>query len=294
MRSLIALKSSRSKTTSASLRAVPVRAGDLARERLVEVAAVVQAGERVEVGELPGFAEAARVLDRGPRALRELLELADLLLGESVLAAAAVDRQEPDRARMAGHRHGQPGPDQVSRVQRGRVLVDERDRARLLAVGRSGDDLALRLLLGEPERRHDRLLLAVDRDESCVDTGHGARGLERPREHLVEVDRAGQLGQVAVAAAFLLCALQGQRELAHHRLHAGVHLADELEQLLLAPAAGTASAQHQAERDQQDHRDGHPGDYQGSRVRHRIDHLSLAQTSARARARRSSAGRFSL
>src|SRR6266536_6215186 len=42
---------------------VAVRAGDLAGERVVEVAPVVQAGERVEVGELASFPEAARILD---------------------------------------------------------------------------------------------------------------------------------------------------------------------------------------------------------------------------------------
>jgi hypothetical protein len=45
---------------------VPMGARDLPRQRLMEVAAVVEARERVEVGELPGFAEAASVLDRRP------------------------------------------------------------------------------------------------------------------------------------------------------------------------------------------------------------------------------------
>ena len=55
--------------------AVALGAGDLAGERLVEVAAVVQAGERVEIGELAGLAKAPGVVDRRAGAERELLEL---------------------------------------------------------------------------------------------------------------------------------------------------------------------------------------------------------------------------
>ena len=66
--------------------AVSLSAGDLTRERLVEVAAVVQAGERVEVRELAGLAESLRVLDRRPRAQRQLLELAHLVVGPRVRA----------------------------------------------------------------------------------------------------------------------------------------------------------------------------------------------------------------
>src|SRR5581483_4211985 len=50
---------------------VPLGAVDLAREGLVEVAAIVEAGQRVEVRELPRLAEAARVLDRRRDPLRE-------------------------------------------------------------------------------------------------------------------------------------------------------------------------------------------------------------------------------
>ena len=67
---------------------VAVRAGDLARKGLVEVAAVVQAGQRVEVGELARLAEAARVLDRRPGAKGELLELAATSSSANVVLAA--------------------------------------------------------------------------------------------------------------------------------------------------------------------------------------------------------------
>src|SRR5262249_4243301 len=62
-------------------REVPVVAvctRDLTGERLVEVAAIVEAGQRVEVGELPRLAEAPSVLDRRAGSQRELLKRRDL------------------------------------------------------------------------------------------------------------------------------------------------------------------------------------------------------------------------
>ncbi len=76
---------------------VAVRARNLAREGLVEVAPVVEAGERVEVGELPRFAEATRILDRRTGAHRELLELAGLLFTEAVPVLAREDRDQAER-----------------------------------------------------------------------------------------------------------------------------------------------------------------------------------------------------
>src|SRR5215831_7950007 len=63
---------------------VAMRAGALARERLVEEAAVEQARERIEVGELPSFAEPARVLDRRAGVHCERLELASVVVAELV------------------------------------------------------------------------------------------------------------------------------------------------------------------------------------------------------------------
>ena len=66
-----------------------MRAGDLSREGLVEVAPVVQARQRVEIGELARLPEAAGVLDRRPGPRGELLELADSLLAECLVATRA-------------------------------------------------------------------------------------------------------------------------------------------------------------------------------------------------------------
>ena len=239
---------------------VAVGAGDLARQRLVEVAPVVESGEGVEVGQLASLAKAPCVLDRRPCALRELLELPDLVLGEVVLRRAAVHREEADRAGLPRHRHGQARADQLSGLDRGWVLVDERDRARLASVGRPGDDLAMSFLVREPQRGDDRLfpVTAGDRDERGVDTGDRAGRLERPREHLVQVDRARELRQVAAPATLLLRPLERLGELSDHRLHAAVHLGDERKQLVLPGAPGTAREREDHEGDQQDRHNGRP------------------------------------
>ena len=67
-------------------------AGALAGQRLVEVAPVVQAGERVEVGELPRLAKAACILDRRAGAQGECLELADVVVRVLVPLSAREDR----------------------------------------------------------------------------------------------------------------------------------------------------------------------------------------------------------
>ena len=84
---------------------VPLRAVDLAAERLVEVAAVVEAGEGVEVGELPRFAEAARVLDRRRDALGELFEPAHVVVAEPDARVAREDAEPADPPVAAEERH---------------------------------------------------------------------------------------------------------------------------------------------------------------------------------------------
>ena len=110
IRSLTSLKSSRSKTTRASLRAVAVGPRDLARERLVEVAPVVEARQRVEVGELARLAEAARVLDRRAGADGELLEPGELLVREPPARSRGVKTHEASRAARPRPRAGRASP----------------------------------------------------------------------------------------------------------------------------------------------------------------------------------------
>src|SRR5204862_8278230 len=73
------------------LAVVAVGAGDLARERLVEEAPVVEAGERVEVRELARLPEPPRIRDRRRRALGEPLQLGDGLVAEAPARRARVD-----------------------------------------------------------------------------------------------------------------------------------------------------------------------------------------------------------
>ena len=123
--------------------AVALRARHLPRERLVEVAPVVEAGERVEVGELARLAEAAGVLDRRAGAARELLELGRAGVAEAPPAACA----STPRASRAARRGSQAAPPRRRGSARPRrharaVVVLDRDRARLRSVRRARDRAA--------------------------------------------------------------------------------------------------------------------------------------------------------
>jgi hypothetical protein len=210
---------------------VPLRACDLAAECLVEEAAVVEAGEGVEVGELPRLSEAPCVLDRRARPERELFEAAQVLLVEGLRGRPSEDEQVPEQLRVAVERHRQARVDDVLvRLQfLRRVAVDDRDRAGRLAVGRARDGLPLGLLLRETKRCDERLpVVCGDADHGRVDIGHRTRGVERAREHLVEVDRPGELAQEAAPPALLLGALDGRDELLRHLVHARRQAGDEL------------------------------------------------------------------
>ena len=90
---------------------VAVRARDLSRERLVEVAAVVEPGQRVEVGELARLLEAPRVLERRRDALRELLGAAEVVVAEPRLRVAGEDAEPADSAGAVDERDAERGPD---------------------------------------------------------------------------------------------------------------------------------------------------------------------------------------
>ena len=83
---------------------VPLGAVNLAAERLVEIAAVVEARPRIEVRELPRLAEPARVLDRRRHALRELLEPARVVVPEPDIGVAGEDAEPADLAVAAEER----------------------------------------------------------------------------------------------------------------------------------------------------------------------------------------------
>src|SRR5438132_11349689 len=85
---------------------VTMRAGALARERLVEEAPVMKAGEGVEVGELAGFAETMCVLDRATRAHGPRLEQPHVAIRTLVAPRAHEDGQTPERRRHPGEGTG--------------------------------------------------------------------------------------------------------------------------------------------------------------------------------------------
>ncbi len=221
------------------LAVVPVRASDLASERLVEVAPVVKARERIEVGELPRLAEAARVLDRRPGPRRELLELLHLLLAEGLDGRAREDRQQPERRGLTRERHRDPGSDRVvlGGSLHGAVVVRHRDRAGLAPVRRSRHRLALRLLGREAESSDDRLAAGLrrQRDQCGVDVVDRTGSFQHAGEDLVEVDRSGQLAEHPGSPTLELGLLESARELANHVVHAGLELPDDLGQPLVGP-----------------------------------------------------------
>ena len=110
---------------------VAVRARDLASERLVEVAAVVETRQPVEVGELARFLEAPRVLERRRDALRELFDPAKVVVPET-LRVVGEDAEPADAALAVDERHPEGGSNRS--LRRVRIAVRELDRARSPAL----------------------------------------------------------------------------------------------------------------------------------------------------------------
>ena len=126
----------------------------LSPERLVEVALVVQARQRVCLGELPGLAIAPRVLDRRHGALGELLRSLDLLPGRLVSGPAPEESQRAERAQLAAlKRYEEAAPDRLGAgcVALRAVAVGDGDRAgrRRACPSRRSED-------AQPRRRSSR------------------------------------------------------------------------------------------------------------------------------------------
>ena len=133
---------------------------------------------------------------------------------EPVTALAAVDGQEAEPPGAVGERHAQPAVDPrlvvVGRRLGGRsssaVAERELDRTVLLApaparhVERQLDRLGRQPGGGEDRRP----VLRLQRDQGGVGSGQPPCGLERPLEHLVEIDRLGDLVEERPPAPLLL------------------------------------------------------------------------------------------
>ena len=112
MRSLMRLKSSRSKDDQRDETLVALGAGDLAAEELVEQPAVVKPGERVELGLLARLRVAARVRDRRAGPARERVEGLDGRQAKRRLAGTRDRGERADRVAVGAQREREGGAGQ--------------------------------------------------------------------------------------------------------------------------------------------------------------------------------------
>ena len=211
---------------------VAARAGDLALERLVEEPPVVHAGERVEVGQLSRLAKAAGILDRRRGPFGELFEPVQLIGAEAVAPLVAVDGEEAEAPGAVRKRHSEPAVDPrlvvlTLRLFAGLVIgVAERELDRTMLFASAAARHVQRQLdrLGRQPRGSEdrRSVLRLQRDEGCVRPGEPSRGFERPREHLVQLDRLGDLVQERAPAPLLLGLAGRVGEVAGELVEAGL------------------------------------------------------------------------
>ena len=216
----------------------------------------MQTGERVQVGEVACLAEPSRVLDRGSRARRERLEFSHVVLVEFVAGLPGEDREVSQRTAVDEHRHCETGVDECVRVLRLelRVRVADRDRSCDPPIRRTGDRMAFSFLDGKTERGDDRLSFDGIREhhERSVRFVESAGGLERPRQHLVEVDRAGELAEDPASSSFFLGALECRRELGPQLVHARVEARHDLRDPLLGRRLAPQPEHEQAEQQERE------------------------------------------
>ena len=162
----------------------------------MEGAAVVEAGERVELRELAGLGEAPRGDERRPGAAGDALERVDGAVEEAGARRAAERRERAERLVARAQRHDQPGP----RARRAPprvvqpVAVDDLDRAQVRARAASASAMPLRLLGETRARRCAARRRSSSRHERRVDAGQRGDLRERVLDQLVRVERRGELG----------------------------------------------------------------------------------------------------
>ena len=194
IRSLIALKSSRSKTTSARLRLYRwARWRDLPLQRLVEVAPVVQSCQRIEIGELPRFAKPRRVSSIAGPARSARSSSSAALDSPNAARPPREPRCTAQLPAVGEQRHGESGANRVAldSLLGAAVAVFDHDDARRAAVRLQLEDRRRRHRLTKTRSGNEWLTaLDGDRDHRALDTLERAGSSEGSREHLVEVDRA--------------------------------------------------------------------------------------------------------
>src|SRR6185503_7516431 len=193
---------------------IPLGAVDLAAQRLVEVAAVVEACQGVEVGELPRLAEAARVLDRGRDALGELLEPPHVVGPEPDLGVARENAEPADPADAAEERYTECLVDRSGRMLLP-VQVRKLDRLRVLALRCSGEDpdaVVVAFIAVQADRAEQALVsvaVGIELDDGRIDLREPGGGLECGADRVVEVDRRGDLAEEPTALRLLLGTADG-------------------------------------------------------------------------------------
>ena len=93
--------------------------------------------------------------------------------------------------------------------------------------------------------------MGLEPDQGRVGAGQLARRLERPREHLVEVDRARDLAEEAASAALLLGPDDSARELVGELVHAELERPDDLVDPLVGSSSRAADEQDEQNCEQQ-------------------------------------------
>ena len=110
------------------------------------------------------------------------------------------------------------------------IGVGHRDRPRQPAVRRPGDRVTFGFLDGQSQRRDERLAPGRigEHDERRVGVLERPCRLERPRQHLVQVDRPRELSEDPAAPALLLGSLERPGQLSAELVHPGVQACDHL------------------------------------------------------------------
>ena len=188
----------------------------------------------------------------------QALEQEHVLVRVLVAARAREDGQVPESPVLARQRHGEAAADRrllaLPALELG-IGVGHRDRPGEPAVRRAGDRVPLGLLDREAESRDERLsaLWLGKHDQGRVGALERAGGLQRPGEHLVQVDRAGELAEDPASPALLLGPLQGTGQLSAELVHPGIQARHYLRDALVG---GVVGAPPHHEQGQEQHHEG--------------------------------------
>jgi hypothetical protein len=183
----------------------------LAPQALVEVAPVVEAGERVGVGEPPRLGIEPCVFEGWAAGGGDLLEAGELRFVHGTVPAAPEHRECADALPvLAGQRHGEPSgkPECVVHDLVGRIDVAQPHGPGSACFRRDAEQVAHRLLSRQAVPGGDVAVLVAENDERGVRLGQVADCAERTLERFVEIERPTDRSERGQAAA---CSLVSPR-----------------------------------------------------------------------------------